>query len=254
MAQPLDLLALIVDDEAPARSALQRLLAQYCPKVKVVAQAQDVTSALESLEQTEANLVFLDITMPLQSGFDLVAQAETQDVAIIFTTAHSHYALEAFQAQALDYLLKPIDPTELERAVDRATEWLVGRWYSLQPQSVVQVEPGAHPPLPKRLTLPNQHGHKLIPFEEVEAVVADGAYATVVHTSGETTLVSHSLAELSRQLPEAIFYQVHRSNTVNLTLVREVQRTDGGRVVMQSGRGYPLARARRVGFESRLLS
>lgn len=252
MSQPLELLALVVDDEAPARSALRRLLATYCPTVTVVGEATEVPDALAQLQAQQANLLFLDITMPVYTGFELLEQLRRDDIATIFVTAHSEFALSAFRAQATDYLLKPIDPTELIRAVARAYEWLLGRWHTLHPAPQPEATPTGPTP-PRRLALPHQHGHRLVQFDEVEAVVAQGAYATVVLTTGEEVMVSQPLAEVCRQLPETLFFQIHRSYAVHLAHVREVQRTDGGRVVMRSKRSYPVARARFAGLEGRLL-
>jgi two-component system, LytTR family, response regulator len=241
--------ALIVDDEAPARSALRKLLATYSPHVNILGEAANVPEAMDKLAELNPNLLFLDITMPMYSGFELVERLDNDKLAVIYVTAHSEYALRAFRCQATDYLLKPISVQELEQAVARAQVWLSGQWLSLGGgMQAPQTDNGVG----KRLSIPTLHGHRLVKYEEIEAIIAGGAYATLVLQTGEEILVSQSLAEISRQLPQPLFYQIHRSCVLHVGSIREILRSEGGQIVANSLRSYPLAKSRREGLETML--
>src|ERR1700722_10697075 len=111
--------AIIVDDEASGARGLEKLLAKYCPDAKVLASACTIEEAEEKIKALKPDVVFLDIEMPFGSGFDLLSRFTNIDFEVIFTTAYSQYAIKAFKHDAIDYLLKPIDPDELVSAVNK---------------------------------------------------------------------------------------------------------------------------------------
>ena len=114
--------AIIIDDERKARSVLKILIEENCPKITEIFEAQDLLSGVELIKQERPNIVFLDIEMPEHSGLEILNFIEKEDftLEIIFTTAYSEYAIQAFQLAAVDYLLKPIRPTQVKEAVDKA--------------------------------------------------------------------------------------------------------------------------------------
>ena len=211
-----DLRALIVDDEPLARRELARLLAD-CEGVRVAGEAEDLASALLAAADTP-DVVFLDVRLGREDGFALVP-ALPSGTAVVFVTAFDEYAVRAFEVHALDYLLKPVEPSRLAATVDRLCIERTARHPSAAP-----------PPPPARLSLADwlllERGSRtaFARVGSVAAITAEGDYSRVHTVGGESVLVHRSLADWAERLPPGSFVRVHRSAVVNLQHVLEVRR------------------------------
>lgn len=243
--------AILIDDEPHCTDVLQVLLEKFCPEIEVAQKFNDPEAALVFLKNEPPELVFLDIEMPRLNGFDLLQLCQPFDFRVIFTTAYDRFAVRAFKFNALDYLLKPIDKTELQAAVAKAKS-------TAAPQNL-QLAAAQHlknHERPERIALPV--GQELI-FVEVSDIVAcssDGSYSTFFiekpfEKIGEKllqkVLVSKSLREIEDLLnrPDQ-FCRVHHSHLVNLKKIRKILRGEGGEVVLSGDLVVPVARLRRA--------
>jgi DNA-binding LytR/AlgR family response regulator len=206
--------ALLVDDEAPARSELRYLLAEH-RDVDVIGEASSAAEALALVE--DADVVFLDVEMPGLTGVEAAPLVrERQDPpAIVFVTAHERYAVDAFAVEAFDYLLKPVDPERLARVLERLRERTV--------ENVVPVE---------KVAVVAGSGTELLDYDQVHYVQADGDYSRV-HTYDRSYLCTSSLGELEERLPQSRFARIHRSYLVNLAKVAGVRRAGPDRLRLQ---------------------
>jgi two-component system response regulator LytT len=204
--------ALLVDDEAPARSELRYLLATH-PEVEVVGEAATAVEALKLAGAVPYDVVFIDVEMPGLSGLDAarLVHGRTGAPQLVFVTAHEQYAIEAFAVEALDYLLKPVDPERLAQVVRR-----LGK------------RPAAPAPVQK---IPVVSGGEtvLLDWDDVHYARADGDYSRV-HTFDRSYLCTRSLRELEETLPAGQFARIHRSYLVNLGKVAAVKRPGGDRL------------------------
>ena len=208
--------ALLVDDEAPARSELAYLLAGQAG-VHVVGEAASAREALDLARDLAPDVVFLDVEMPGLSGVEAapLVRERTDPPAVVFVTAHERYAVDAFAVEAFDYLLKPVDPDRLARVVER-----------LQERSVENVLPV------EKVPVVSAGGTELLDYDQVHYARADGDYSRV-HTYDRSYLCTASLGELEERLPSSRFVRIHRSYLVNLSKVAGVRRASPERLCLQ---------------------
>jgi len=230
--------ALIVDDEPLARARLGALLREL-DQVEVVGEAGDAGETLTLLEQLAPDILFLDVRMPGMSGLELARHLANwpSPPAIVFTTAYGEHAVEAFDAEAVGYLLKPVRKEKLAAATERAQ-----RLSARQVAAVLQPEPRTHRPVRHR------EGIRLLRVEDIISLVAEQKYVTVRHTGGED-LVEDSLRQLESELG-ARFLRVHRGALVNRDFLEAVdRREDGSYVARLRGIDEPLPVSRRLAGE-----
>jgi two-component system LytT family response regulator len=225
---------LIVDDEAPARSVLAKLLARH-PDVEVVGEAADVQSALELTKSEQPEVVFLDIKLRGESGFDYVALAPDPPPHIIFVTAYDQYAVRGFECNALDYLLKPVEDNRLAESLSRV--------HSRRPT----------PPEPKEddlVFLKGPSTGRFAPWRTISHIESDGNYSRIILDGGLELQVLRTLKEWLTMTPEGLFLQIHRTAIVRRTAIAEVRSIAEGRreVVLASGAVLPVGRAYRDGL------
>jgi two-component system, LytTR family, response regulator LytT len=209
--------ALLVDDEAPARSELRFLLAAHADVV-VVGEAASAAEALALAPSLRYDVLFLDVEMPGLTGVEAapLVRERREPPAVVFVTAHAHYAVEAFALEAFDYLLKPVDPERLARVVERLRERTTE---NAAPFEKIPVVAGA--------------GTELLDFDQVHFAQADGDYSRV-HTYDRSYLCTASLGELEERLGPR-FARIHRSYLVNLAKVAGVRRAAPDRFRLQLG-------------------
>ena len=201
----------IVDDARLARHELQHLLAAH-PGVECVGQADDVPAARTLIAQTQPDLLLLDIQLPSGSGFE-VLEGLVPAPAVVFTTAYDQYAVQAFAANALDYLLKPVQPQRLAQALAKVEQTRAAQ---------------ALPAGEERLTIDARvflrEGERccFVEVRRISRVVVDGNYARVWF-DGQSLLLARSLSALEARLPQALFFRVNRNTLVNLGQVRSVE-------------------------------
>ncbi|MBC6994728.1 LytTR family DNA-binding domain-containing protein [Neolewinella lacunae] len=232
--------ALILDDERASAETLLILLSKYCPEVKVVGLCTDATDALTKAHSLRPNLFFVDVDLVDSTGFDFQRKI-TYPTGFIFTTAHEQFAHLAFKADAIDYLLKPIDPVDLVRAVEKARQRLVG---SAQPDTPLS----ASPPLISRIAVPVADGIIFLKLASVIRFEAQGSYTLVIQDNGKTLLLSKNLAALEEMTKYGGFKRVHRSHLVNMAFVEKFLRGEGGELCLYNGERIPVARNRRDDF------
>ncbi len=227
---------LIVDDEAPARARLRRLLAAF-PDVQVVGEAADGAQALESVAQHSPDALLLDVQMPGASGLDVAASLPDPAPAIVFVTAFDRYALPAFDAAAVDYLLKPVEPERLATAIAR-----------LRARSAAP----ARPPAPLQLLIPDRGRTHVLACAQIEWLEAADNYV-VVHCADRAPLMRRTLAALLGDLGPQ-FVRVHRSAAVALAHVRAIEVRDKGdaALLLTSGARVPCSRQHRAALARRL--
>jgi len=238
--------ALIVDDEKNSCETLQSLLTDCCLDVSVVKYCQTIDEAVKAVELHHPDVVFLDINMKGENGFDLLERVKTIDFEIIFTTAFSEYAIKAFKFSAIDYLLKPIDVDELRAAVERVIKRKKAEAptrYEYLRQNL-KMSDGQH----FKLALPSSEGLTFIKISDIIYCEADSNYTTFFLTDGKKIIVSHTLKEYEEILSDYRFFRIHHSYLVNLDAIKQYVRGDGGHVVMINGAALDVAKRRKEQF------
>lgn len=229
--------AVIVDDEPLARETI-RVLLRRDQDVQVAAECSGV-DAVETIERTSPDILFLDIQMPEVSGFDVLDRIGFHRVpAVVFVTAYDQYALRAFEVNALDYLLKPFDNSRFFEALQRAKER-------------VRTKSGAA--WVRRFLVRARERILLIKVEDIDWIEAADYYVSL-HTGSGSHLLRESMSALEKQLDPEKFVRVHRGAIVNLERVKEIHRLFRGdcMLVLQDGKQLRLSRAHREEFERRL--
>jgi len=212
--------AMIVDDEAPARSELRYLLEQT-GRVETIVEAPSVKQAIECLMQSRADVVFLDISMPKVSGMQLAEALHRlkNPPAVVFVTAYSEHALKAFDVDAVDYLLKPVETDRLTQALDKVES---------------RIKPPAETTHATTERIPVEKGGRkvLVPISEIRYIEAKDDYACI-YTATDRYLSTISLAQLESKLSPHGFFRVHRGYIVNLEYVEDVEVVSSG--ILQLG-------------------
>ena len=224
--------ALIIDDMENSRATLAHDLKAYCPQVNVVGEADGVKSGLALIAAKKPDVIFLDIEMGDGTGFDLLNQIKEVDFQIIFTTALDSFGIKAIKFSALDYLLKPIDPDELVRAVqkleqvpknDSAKETLT----MLLENMKQNIGPGN-----KRIAIHSIEKVHLVYVNDIIRCESQGAYTIFYLKNKEQILATKNLKEFEQLLEEHSFIRVHHSHLINFAYLKEYIKKDGGYAVM----------------------
>jgi two-component system LytT family response regulator len=216
----------IVEDEPPARAKLRRLLDAHAG-YRVIAEAEDVVGGLAALRDGKPDLLFLDIRLGAESGFDLLTRASPPYPLIVFTTAFHEHALRAFEFAALDYLLKPFDRERFERCLARVAERLAqrreGEGDAADEERLRRL--GAdleHTPRLQRIVVHERGRSLIVPIADVQRLTAAGNYVEV-HTAARRHLVRATLSRLAQRLDPAEFLRVHRSHLVRADFIAAIQ-------------------------------
>lgn len=214
--------AMIVDDEAPARSELRYLLEQT-GKIGSIIEASSVRTAIETLMEARVDVVFLDISMPGASGLQLAEGLHRlkNPPAIVFVTAYSDHAVEAFDVDAVDYLMKPVEEARLDRAIEKVVA---------RTKPVAAVEPSvAKPSNIERIPVEKGGRKVLIPVDQIRFIMAKDDYSCIF-TEDDRYLSTTSLAQFESKLGEFGFFRVHRRYIVNLANVEDVETIPSGAI------------------------
>jgi two-component system, LytTR family, response regulator len=233
----------IVDDEPLARSNLLVLLGSD-PEIEVVAQCGSGVEAVEAIRRLQPDLLFLDVQMPECDGFDVLEMlGKDLPRATIFVTAYDQYALRAFEAGALDYLLKPFDNARFELALNRAKQRI---------RTVENRQP-LHPPRLDRIVVKSAGEVCFLKTSDIEWIEAADYYACL-HVGAKTHLLRRSMAELEQDLDPNMFCRVHRSSIVNLERVQGLKLAEDGEyeIILENGTRVRLSRRYRKHLETRL--
>ncbi|MGB4844670.1 MAG: LytTR family DNA-binding domain-containing protein [Ferruginibacter sp.] len=235
--------AMIVDDEQSSIELLQWLLTQYCPDITAIQTARSVKDATPVIQSFKPDIVFLDIQMPHQSGFDLLTGIDNWDFEVIFTTAYNEFAIQAIRFSALDYLLKPVDETELKKAVER---FKAKRIYAPAGQVLFRnfIQNISQSNKDKfKLALADANEVKYVQLDEIIRLQAESNY-THVHLTGNKTFVSaKTLKEYDEILLGHHFLRVHKSHLVNPAHILSYDRA--GQLTMSDGSTVEVSRRKK---------
>ncbi|QRQ99546.1 LytR/AlgR family response regulator transcription factor [Dyadobacter sandarakinus] len=216
--------ALIIDDEQKARNIVHRYLINLVPEIGEVEHAESVSKAVEMMEYFKPNLVFLDVEMPHQNGFDFIAEKKKAEFDVVFTTAYNQYAIQAIRFSALDYLLKPIDPEELKAAVDRFIQKSQQRSVLYREDLYANLANNIKKNDAKefKLAVPSSEGIFFFTLDEVVRLEACKNY-TYIHLDGKRPFISSkTLKYYHDMLSEFNFIRTHKSHLVNPLFIQQI--------------------------------
>ncbi|MET3732451.1 LytR/AlgR family response regulator transcription factor [Moheibacter stercoris] len=236
--------AILVDDEKHALITLEHLLKKN-EDVEILTSVQSSLEAKELIDKLQPDLLFLDIEMSNLNGFELLQQFDQIPFKVIFTTAYDQYAIKALKINALDYLLKPIDPEELRNALDRYIEDQI----LTSEEQISHLNQFKNSQMTDTLALSTSKGLFFIKIQDIMYFEADGSYTHVILNNGESHLVSKSLANFEEVLDDdPLFFRSHKSHLVNLKFIKQYIRGEGGELIMQNGKSIVLSRIKKQEF------
>lgn len=238
--------AIIIDDEPKSVFTLKSFIEEHCPEVRITGTANNVKSGKELIEAVQPQLVFLDIEMPMGSGFDLLRSLPAIDFEIIFITAYNQYAIDAFRFSALDYLLKPLRISQLmdavDKAINRVAEKTTSRNYDLLLQNMQEQNPAR-----RRLSFTDRGEQFLVPIDEIMYIIAEGNYCHI-HTTKKVFMSAKKLKDFGKIMPQDIFCRIHHGHMVNIQYIASTQKNRGGTVNMKDGKVLEIAVRRKEEF------
>jgi two-component system LytT family response regulator len=242
--------SVIIDDELKSRESLKILLTDFCEDVEVAATCQNVAEGIEAIHQYKPDVVFLDIQMQRETGFDLLSKVKPVDFEVIFTTAHSEYAIKAFKFSAIDYLLKPIDIEELKKALFKVERKMNGSISDRLEQLIHNLKPSTNQNF--KLALPTSDGLIFVKIEDIIYCEASSNYTMIFTNDGKKHVISRTLKEYEDLLAEHNFFRIHNSHLINLGLIKKYVRGDGGYVIMNNDVSLDVSKRKKEAFLSRL--
>ncbi len=235
----MNLKAIIVEDEETSREILRNYLAKYCPKVQLVDEASNVEEALVLIRNNDLDLVFLDVEMPYGNAFDLLDKVGDRQFETVFVTAYNHYAIDALNAHASYYLLKPISIDKLIEAVDYVSD-IKEKENSLQDTVLRPI----NKQIKGKITIPQQSGFEVLHIEDVLYCQADDNY-TWIFLKNNKKLVSKTLKYFEEILSENGFARVHKSYLVNVNAITQYKKGKGGSVTLSTGKEIMVSPSRK---------
>lgn len=239
---------IIVDDEFNAREFLEKLLLRYFPnKFLILAKCENVDEAIQAIEKFNPELVFLDVQMPNKNGFQLFKELKSINFEVIFTTAHSEFAIDAIRCSALDYLLKPINYIDLVSTIKKYDDKL--HKASQQEKLMLLVEnldTGSSEF--NKIALPVEFGFEFVKINSILYCEADSNYCKVVCLDGKKIILSKTLKFIEEILPKSIFHRIHKSYLVNLNYVSRFDKTNDLKVELSNGDTLPVSVRKKEDF------
>jgi two-component system, LytTR family, response regulator len=235
--------AIIIDDEKTSRDALLGLINRYCKDVNVVDQANGYKSGIEAIEKHNPDLVFLDIQMPDGSGFQLLEDIKEINFEIIFTTAFDQYAIKAIKYSALDYLLKPIVPTDLVAAIQKLIKKKSGT--EINSSIKVLLDNLKNKSEPKKIVLSTLDQIHVVAIEDIVRCESDDCYTRFILSDGKVLLICKTLKEYDMLLEEQNFLRPHKSHLINISHISSYLKNEGGCILMSDGTKIPVSRRKR---------
>lgn len=231
--------AIIVEDEVNSREILRNYLVKYCPSVHLVGEAATIKEGLDLINGNDLDLVFLDVEMPFGNAFDLLDQLPNRDFETVFVTAYNQYAIDALNAHAAYYLMKPISIDELIKAVGYVAE--------IREKEKIMEGRILKPKFNKvdgKITLPQQDGFQVLNVADILFCKADDNY-TELYLENKKVLVSKTLKYFEEALAEYAFARIHKSYLVNVNEVVQYKRGKGGSVVISNGKEITVSAAKK---------
>ena len=227
--------AIIIDDEQDSRETLRNYVGKYCPQVSVLAECANIIEAKEAILKHQPQLLFLDIEMPHGNAFDLLEQWGEINFEIIFITAYSQYAVQAFNLSAAHYLLKPVDIEELEKAVNNVGQ-LISQKEKLSRANILLENMAALNAQNRKLVLPLMEGFDVVKMSDILYCEAHDNFTCFYFLSGKKSMICRNLKFYEKALSEFGFCRVHRSHMINLEYVKRYIKGKGGSVILENGK------------------
>ena len=243
--------AIIVDDEPDCCESLSILLKKNCPEVNIAATFYSAERALVGINDIKPQLVFLDIEMPNMNGFEMLEKLSEINFDLIFTTSYDQYAIKAIRFSALDYLLKPVDREELQKAVKKVLHRLqkpLTRQLEILLQKINHTTNTI-----QRIALPTMEGLRLVPVDSIISCASEGNYTIFLMKDKQKIVVSRPLKEVEEMLEEHSFFRVHHSYIVNMNEIDRFIKSEGGYLVMSDGSSVDVSRSKKEILLKRLL-
>ncbi|WP_142683469.1 LytR/AlgR family response regulator transcription factor [Chitinophaga polysaccharea] len=242
--------AIIIDDEQHCIDALQTMLEKKCPGVQVTGTAKSVREAKVLIDDLQPDLVFLDVEMPYQNGFELLKLFDKVYFDVIFTTAYEQYALKAIKFNALDYLLKPFSVKELQDALEKCREKKLNRHkdQGISPMEVFLQNMKIMQQTHKKIALPTINGLVFMPVQNIVRCESTGNYTRIFFTDKKNLMVSRPLKEFEELLSDVDFFRVHNSHLINMQQMQSYIQGEGGFALMSDGTQVEVSRRRKADF------
>ena len=240
-----NLKAILIDDELKALEGLQLKIARFFPEIEIVATISDAEEAVSIIQDKKPNLVFIDIEMPILSGFDVLSKLEKIDFQVIFVTAYNQYAVEAFKKDAIDYLLKPIDNDDLKKAIHKAIKMITVQEEHQNNQKLINFL-SSEIAQKNKLVVPTVKGVSFINQNEILFLEGYQGY-TKIHLNSSEIVSSYSLGKFEKQLNNQ-FFKCHKSYIVNLNHIKQFE--NEGYLILTNNFRLPISRINRKPFLS----
>ncbi|WP_258543149.1 LytR/AlgR family response regulator transcription factor [Parvicella tangerina] len=240
---PTTLNVLVIDDEQLARENLKLLLEEFCDGVNVVGMAGNIRDAKALIERKHPDVIFLDIRMPSGAeGFDLLDSLKDINFEVVFVTAFKDYAIQAFKANAIDYILKPVEIEELQKTAERLHERISGNKVrqDVKPQITSAFDSIRRKQI-DRITIPQKSGVKIIETKNISHLESKGNY-TIIHFTGKEPFLDSRTLKVYQEILPKDFIRVHNSHIVNGSEIVEYTVEDGHSLVMKNGDMVPISR------------
>lgn len=236
---------ILVDDEQNSLDVLRLELQANCPQVEVIGEFLTPGDALSAIMDMKPELLFLDIQMPEMNGFELLDELGDIEFDVIFCTAYDQYSMQAIKVSALDYLLKPVDPDELIKAVAKVEQNLQLRRSKEQVEFLLTNLRGSADRKFTKIALPTLKGLDFVDVDDILLCQAEGNYTSIRTVDKNSFLISRTLSEFEEMLDNDRFFRTHKSYLVNLDHIKQYIKGSGGQVILKDGTSVQVARARK---------
>jgi two-component system LytT family response regulator len=238
---------IIVDDEAKGRSALQELITRYCTGVEVVATAADGAEGITAIRQHMPDCIFLDIKMPNMDGFAMLDEIiDNITCEIVFVTAHNEYAIKAFKYAAFDYLLKPVDPEDLQKTFERMKKKMLLPHNSKRHHLLKSIIQHPHQ-TPSKITISSAEGITVLNISEIVYLQAEGPYTYFYMLNGDKLVASVNLQKYEELLAAHHFFRTHHSYLVNLNQVKKFNKAENT-ILLSNGHSVDVSKRKKEEF------
>ena len=235
--------ALVIDNEKEILKSIVSLIAAFCPEIVEIGEADSVESGIARVKEFKPDILFLDVELGDGTGMDLLSKLGSIEFAVIFITAHNKYAVDAFRFSAIDFLLKPIDPEELIRSVQRAKSrknMLIDEQLRILKDFISNSNNAE-----RKIVLRDSSSIYFVSISEIIRCESDGAYTTFKLKNDKDIVVSKGLKGYDEALEQYGFIRTHQSHLVNISKIKRFDKAEGGRLVMDNGDEVPVSQRKR---------